>query len=319
MWPHSRKPHQRHCMERAAGRNRRFAANQGGVAGDRHSGGDARSIGPRDGNCRQRHGVSRRLRPRSDPTGKRGGLATQHRCIAAGEAARGVCDPPALRSHRWISRLDLHPLDTGAAKSARGVRPEGDRGDDRASDRGVKVDIETRTNRDGNQRTFADGYKVSAHEIGAAGVVYEDANVKVTAFPTQHAMESYGYRFDTADRSVVISGDTNPSQTTIDACKGCDVLIHEVHTEAWLAARPEAGGAPPGTFRSFSEKYHTTTRQLGRTGAAGTSQAIDPLSLQQPLGGRTTVRHDEALSRPVRNRSRPGCVLVRGWSDCHVL
>jgi ribonuclease BN (tRNA processing enzyme) len=53
------------------------------------------------------------------------------------------------------------------------------------------------------------------------------------------------------------------SAATIDACRGCDVLIHEVHTSAWLAARPEAGGAPPGTFRRFSEKYHTTTEQLG--------------------------------------------------------
>jgi ribonuclease BN (tRNA processing enzyme) len=41
-------------------------------------------------------------------------------------------------------------------------------------------------------------------------------------------MESYGYRFDTPDRSIVISGDTNPTQATIDACRGRDVLIHEV-------------------------------------------------------------------------------------------
>jgi ribonuclease BN (tRNA processing enzyme) len=40
------------------------------------------------------------------------------------------------------------------------------------------------------------------------------------------------------------------------------VLIHEAHTPAWLAERPEAGGAPPGTFRRFSEQYHTTTQQL---------------------------------------------------------
>jgi ribonuclease BN (tRNA processing enzyme) len=124
-----------------------------------------------------------------------------------------------------------------------------------------RVDIETRTNADGNQRAFADGHKVNAHEI-VAGVVYKDANVTVTAFPTKHAMESYGYRFDTADRSIVISGDTNPTQATIDACRGCDVLIHEAHTPAWLAARPEAGNAAPGTFRRFSEKYHTTTPEL---------------------------------------------------------
>jgi ribonuclease BN (tRNA processing enzyme) len=124
-----------------------------------------------------------------------------------------------------------------------------------------RVDIDTRTNPEGNQRTFADGHRVNAHEI-RAGVVYKDPNVRVTAFQTAHAMESYGYRFETADRSIVISGDTNPTQATIDACRGCDVLIHEVHTPAWLAARPEAGGAPPGTFRRFSEKYHTTTEQL---------------------------------------------------------
>jgi len=37
------------------------------------------------------------------------------------------------------------------------------------------------------------------HEIGP-GVVYKDANVTVTAFPTKHAMESYGYRFETCGR-----------------------------------------------------------------------------------------------------------------------
>jgi ribonuclease Z len=117
-----------------------------------------------------------------------------------------------------------------------------------------RVDIETRTNPDGNQRTFAEGHGVNAHEI-KPGVVYKDSNVTVTAFATRHAMESYGYRFDTRDRSIVISGDTNPVQETIDACHGCDVLIHEANTPAWLATRPE-------TFQKFAAKYHTSTPEL---------------------------------------------------------
>lgn len=97
-----------------------------------------------------------------------------------------------------------------------------------------RVDIETRGNPNGQERDYPDGYRVNAHEI-TTGVIYRDPNVTVTAFPTKHAMESYGYRFDTADRSIVISGDTNPTQATIDACRGCDVLIHE--TQAFLATR----------------------------------------------------------------------------------
>jgi ribonuclease Z len=101
--------------------------------------------------------------------------------------------------------------------------------------------------------SFPEGHKVNAHEI-AAGVVYKDANVTVSAFPTKHAMESYGYRFDTPDRSIVISGDTNPTQATIDACNGCDVLVHEVLTQEWLAKRPD--------FSEYASRYHTTTTQL---------------------------------------------------------
>ena len=66
-----------------------------------------------------------------------------------------------------------------------------------------RIDIETRTNPEGNQRAIAEGWKVNAHEI-KPGVIYKDADVTVTAFPTKHAMESYGYRFDTSDRRIVI-------------------------------------------------------------------------------------------------------------------
>jgi ribonuclease BN (tRNA processing enzyme) len=70
-----------------------------------------------------------------------------------------------------------------------------------------QADIEERVSTETWQPSnYRDTYKVNVHEINA-GVVYKDANVTVTAFPTKHAFpETYGYRFDTADRSVVISG-----------------------------------------------------------------------------------------------------------------
>ena len=100
---------------------------------------------------------------------------------------------------------------------------------------------------------FREGHAVNAHEV-KPGVVYRDANVTVTAFATKHAMESYGYRFDTPDRSIVLSGDTNPTQATIEACRGCDVLIHEVLTHDWLSRRPD--------FQAYAAAHHTTTTQL---------------------------------------------------------
>lgn len=117
-----------------------------------------------------------------------------------------------------------------------------------------RIDIETRTNPEGNQRHFPEGWKVNAHEI-KPGVIYKDEKVTVTAFATKHAMESYGYRFDTPDRSIVISGDTNPVEETIKACNGCDVLIHEAQPLELLTKMPES-------IQSFVAKYHTTTLQL---------------------------------------------------------
>ncbi|HEY2931075.1 MAG TPA: MBL fold metallo-hydrolase [Acidobacteriota bacterium] len=67
-------------------------------------------------------------------------------------------------------------------------------------------------------------------------------------------------RFDRPDRRIVISGDTNPTQATIDACRGYDVLIHEANTLASLAKHPE-------TFQSFAAKYHTSTVQLAELAA----------------------------------------------------
>ncbi len=117
-----------------------------------------------------------------------------------------------------------------------------------------KKDIAVRT--EGLEHGNATGYLVDVHEI-APGVVFKDANVTVKAFAVKHGSwdEAFGYRFESADRTIVISGDTTPVEALVNACNGCDVLLHEVY--AW---GPGAAGNQPG--RAYFSAFHTSTEEL---------------------------------------------------------
>jgi ribonuclease BN (tRNA processing enzyme) len=121
-----------------------------------------------------------------------------------------------------------------------------------------KEDIRIRT--EGLEKNFAfhndSGYKVDVHEI-SSGIVYNDNNVTVKAFLVNHGEwpQAFGYRFETPDRTIVISGDTSPTQSVIDNCDGCDILVHEVMpTKENLAA--------PAWWQAYSSRYHTSSVQL---------------------------------------------------------
>ena len=85
-----------------------------------------------------------------------------------------------------------------------------------------------------------------------AGVVYRDSNVTVTAFRVLHGSWKYafGYRFDAGDRSIVVSGDTKPTDAVVDACHGCDVLVHEVYSKKGFDRLP----ADRHTTRRFTRR-----------------------------------------------------------------
>jgi ribonuclease BN (tRNA processing enzyme) len=78
---------------------------------------------------------------------------------------------------------------------------------------------------------------VITHEFTKDGVVMQNEHVKVTAALVNHppVEPSFAYRFDTADRSIVFSGDTTPWNNLIKLARGADILVHEVIHKPSLA------------------------------------------------------------------------------------
>lgn len=124
-------------------------------------------------------------------------------------------------------------------------------------------DIEIRTR--GLEHEVPGGYRVNVHEI-QAGVVYEKNGVRVTAIVVQHGTwkHAFGYRVDTPDRSIVISGDARPSETLVKAAQGVDVLIHEVYSAAGLRPEDRPGGQD---WPQYCREFHTSDVELGALAA----------------------------------------------------
>lgn len=146
-----------------------------------------------------------------------------------------------------------------------------------------RVDLDNRMAERGQKYTF-----VEAHEI-QAGVVYRDAKVTVTAFSVPHGdLVAYGYRFQTPDRVIVISGDTSPSDNIVTACNGCDVLVHE-HYSVASYARSEP------RWQSYRQRHHTSTRQLAELATKARPGLLVLYHRANPGGGGASAPESEVI------------------------
>jgi ribonuclease BN (tRNA processing enzyme) len=61
-------------------------------------------------------------------------------------------------------------------------------------------------------------------------IVMDDGHIRVTAIAVTHgqAVPALAYRFDTADGSVVFSGDTSVNENLIALARNADILVHQV-------------------------------------------------------------------------------------------
>ncbi|MCD8116581.1 MAG: MBL fold metallo-hydrolase [Oscillospiraceae bacterium] len=125
-----------------------------------------------------------------------------------------------------------------------------------------ETDIDFRLH--GFERANEVGYQVQATEI-EPGIVYQDDKVTVEAFPVSHGtLISYGYKFTTADKVIVISGDTAPLDIVAEKAKGCDILLHEVEYTGGISAREPK-------WQKYHREVHTLSVDL-----AGVAQRARP-------------------------------------------
>lgn len=142
---------------------------------------------------------------------------------------------------------------------------------------------------DGLEPVNPGAYQFDIHEIQPE-LVYQDEKVRVNAFPVRHgAWPAYGYRFQTPDRTVVISGDTAPVEGLLEQARGCDILVHEVYAVKGFNTRPV-------DWQKYHSSMHTSAHELGEI-----AQIVQPrlLVLYHQLFWGTT---EEELLDEVRSR-----------------
>lgn len=117
------------------------------------------------------------------------------------------------------------------------------------------------------------------------GLIYQDANIEVRAVENTHfhipagspyygRYKSFAYRFRTADRVIVFTGDTGPSDAVTELAKDADILVSEVGSPedvkqvliksgTWQAMTPEQQRA----FMHHAMEEHLTPDEVGKMAA----------------------------------------------------
>jgi len=142
---------------------------------------------------------------------------------------------------------------------------------------------------EGKKRPMTETFR--AHDV-EPGLIYRDANVKITAVENTHfhfqpgtppygKYKSYSYRFETPDRVVFFTGDTGPSDAVVELAKGADLYVTETTSPEdvidnykkngiWQAKTP---AEQEGFLRHMHEE-HVTPEDIGKMAAKASVKAV---------------------------------------------
>ncbi len=124
------------------------------------------------------------------------------------------------------------------------------------------ADIDMRIN--GFEKASENGYKSDITEIttDSTEIVYTDEQVRVEAIRNDHGdLSSYSYKFyiatEDGEKTILISGDTRPTDLITEKASGVDLLLHETEYTAGLSSRLPK-------WQTYHKEVHTTSEELGK-------------------------------------------------------
>jgi ribonuclease BN (tRNA processing enzyme) len=128
------------------------------------------------------------------------------------------------------------------------------------------------------------------HDV-SPGMIYQDANIKVTVIENTHFAfhkgpaagkhKSYSYRFDTPARAIVFTSDTGPFDGLVDLAKGADLLVAEANSiEQRMQDLMKSGqwqvmtGEEQTRIKGQMAEGHLSTEDVGKLAARAAVKAV---------------------------------------------
>src|SRR5580692_2138338 len=142
---------------------------------------------------------------------------------------------------------------------------------------------------EGKKRPMAEAFR--GHDV-QPGMIYQDANVKVTAVENTHfhfqpgdpaygKYRSYSYRFETPDKVVFFTGDTGPSDAVVYLAKGADLYVTETTAPEDVVELFKKNGTWQSKTQAEQEGFlrhvheeHVTPEDIGRMSTKAGVKAV---------------------------------------------
>ena len=105
-------------------------------------------------------------------------------------------------------------------------------------------------------------------DVADGSVILEHDGLSVRAAAVVHPpLDAVGYRFDAAQGSVVVSGDTAACEEMVALAHGADILVHEAYSPDHLHLLTDGTNAAVERLQQHFAQAHTSAEDAGRIAA----------------------------------------------------